>query len=105
MTVYVDDMRRRARVGRVDARWSHLLADTDEELHRLAAAIGLRRSWAQHPGTWRSHYDVTDAKRAQALRAGALAIGYRSPEAVELTRRKRQAQPPQRQLALPLDDR
>lgn len=75
MTVYVDDMRLPARVGRLEARWSHLLADTDEELHAFAASIGLRRSWAQYPGTWKSHYDVTDSKRAEAIRAGALALG------------------------------
>lgn len=46
MTVYVDDMP-------IPARWSHLMADTDEELHRFAASIGLRRSWAQYPGNLR----------------------------------------------------
>lgn len=44
MTVYVDDMRVPARVGRINARWSHLMADTDEELHEFAARLGLRRS-------------------------------------------------------------
>ena len=98
MTVYVDDMRMPARVGRIAARWSHLMADSDEELHRFATSIGLRRSWAQYPGTWKSHYDVTDSKRAQAIAAGAVQIGYGSPEWVALMRRKRAAQ----QRALPL---
>lgn len=75
MTVYVDDMRRLAQVGRIEARWSHLMADTDAELHAFAAGIGLRREWAQHPGTWRSHYDVTDRKRTQAIVAGAVQVG------------------------------
>lgn len=104
MTVYVDDMRLLARVGRIEARWSHLMADTDEELHAFAASIGLRRSWAQYPGTWKSHYDVTDSKRAQAIYAGAVPIGYGSPEAIALTRRKRQQRPPTPQLRLPLND-
>lgn len=90
MTVYVDDMRMRARVGRIEARWSHLMADTDEELHAFAARIGLRRRWAQHPGTALSHYDVTDSKRTQAIRAGAVPIGWRSPESIALIRRERQ---------------
>lgn len=102
MTVYVDDMRMPARVGRFTARWSHLMADADEELHRFAASIGLRRSWAQYPGTWKSHYDLTDSKRAQAIVAGAVQIGYGSPESVALMRRKRAACPPQLQRALPV---
>lgn len=102
MTVYVDDMRMPARVGRIEARWSHLMADTDDELHAFAAKIGLLRRWAQHPGTWKSHYDVTDSKRAEAIRAGAVTIGYGSPEAIALTRRKRQALPPTPQMKLPL---
>jgi hypothetical protein len=104
MTVYVDDMRVPARVGRIEARWSHLMADTDEELHGFAARIGLRRSWAQYPGTWKSHYDVTDGKRAEAIRAGAVAIGCGSPESIALTRRKRQQQPPTAHLNIPLNE-
>ena len=103
MTVYVDDMRLPARVGRIEGRWSHLMADTDTELHAFAARIGLRRGWAQYPGTWKSHYDVTDSKRAQAIRAGAVEIGWRSPESIALTRRKRQQQPVTPQLALPFN--
>lgn len=77
MTVYVDDMRRRARVGRLVATWSHLTADTREELHAFAAKLGLKRSWFQEPdipGLW--HYDVTETKRQQAIRLGAEQISY-----------------------------
>lgn len=91
MTVYVDDMRMPARVGRLNARWSHLMADTDEELHEFAARLGLRREWHQKPGTPISHYDVTDTKRAQALEMGAVPIGYGGRESMELIRRKRAA--------------
>ena len=90
MTVYVDDMQRRARVGRLNAVWSHLTADTDEELHAFAARLGLRRSWHQKPGTAISHYDVTEPKRQLAIRYGAVPIGYMSDEARGLIRRKRQ---------------
>lgn len=89
MTVYVDDMRMPAQVGRLQARWSHLLADTDEELHAFAARLGLRRQWHQKPGTAISHYDVTDTKRALALQLGAVPIGYMGRESMELIRRKR----------------
>lgn len=47
MTVYVDDFRIPARVGRYNARWSHLFADTRSELHAFAAQIGLRCEWFQ----------------------------------------------------------
>lgn len=90
MTVYVDDMRLPARVGRLQALWSHLMADTDEELHAFAARLGLRRSWHQKPGTAISHYDVTDSKRGLALRLGAVPIGYMSRESMELIRRRRE---------------
>lgn len=91
MSVYVDDMRRRARVGRLDAVWSHLLADTDDELHAFAARLGLRRSWFQKPGTPIAHYGVTEPKRQLALRLGAIPIGYMSRESMDLLRRGRVA--------------
>lgn len=87
MTVYVDDMRRQARVGRINARWSHLMADTTDELHAFAARLGLRRSWIQHEGKPTEHYDVTDSKRDQALALGAVPVGYMR-EGAEITRRK-----------------
>ncbi|CPW67278.1 Uncharacterised protein [Mycobacteroides abscessus subsp. bolletii] len=90
MSVYVDDMRMPARVGRLQARWSHLMADTDEELHAFAARLGLKRSWHQKPGTAISHYDVTDSGRQEALRLGAVPIGYMSRESMDLIRRKRE---------------
>jgi hypothetical protein len=80
MTVYVDRVRIPARVGRHDARWSHLTADTEDELHEFAARLGLRRGYFQpgkalggHPSVaW--HYDVTEGKRRQALSMGAQEI-------------------------------
>jgi hypothetical protein len=94
VTVYVDDMRLPARVGRLRARWSHLITDNPDldELHRFAASIGLRRSWFQDdrlsPGDQgRPHYDVTDSKRRQALAAGAVPI--LAAETLEIIRRRR----------------
>jgi len=82
MTVYVDDMRLPARVGRYQARWSHLTADTTHELHASAVAIGLcwSRFQAKPNGAW--HYDVTDRKRVEAIAAGAVAIAWRDFHAV-----------------------
>jgi hypothetical protein len=83
MTVYVDDFQTQARVGRISARWSHLCCgpfDDPAELHEFADRIGLRRSWYQGPPKhpWpRSHYDVTEAKRQEAIKAGAVPITWR----------------------------
>jgi len=83
MTVFVDDMRRSATVGRVRGLWSHLFTDQDDqtELHEFARRIGLQRAWFQgakweatHP--WRCHYDVTDGLRERALAQGAQPISY-----------------------------
>ena len=81
MTVYVDDAHIPAKVGNLDRRWSHLMADMPEELHAFAAQLGLRRSWFQdHRPFW--HYDVTAGMRAKALALGAQPVTSR--EAVDL---------------------
>lgn len=72
---------------RYGSLWSHLTADTEEELHAFAAGIGLRRRWAQHSGTDRFHYDVIPKVRAKAMAAGAIEVTDR--ELVELRRRQR----------------
>ena len=91
MSVYVDDMRMIAKVGRLEARWSHMMADTRFELHAFAARLGLRPEWFQDPmvngkmlvtdATCRAaqnwHYDVTDSVRARAIRLGAIAVSTR----------------------------
>jgi hypothetical protein len=56
-------------------RWSHLIGDTDEELHAFAALLGLKRSWFQaqrNPAL--NHYDVVPSVRARAIRMGAIAL-------------------------------
>ncbi|HEY0641295.1 MAG TPA: DUF4031 domain-containing protein [Pseudonocardiaceae bacterium] len=74
MTVYVDDARIPARVGRLTDRWSHLVTDSGDvtELHLFARRLGLRLAWFQ-PGrtAWRPHYDLTNSRRTAALHAGA----------------------------------
>jgi hypothetical protein len=73
MTVYVDDYRVPARVGRLNARWSHMMADTLDELLTFADQLGLRRAWLQDKASG-VHFDVTDTKRAEAFRLGAVSI-------------------------------
>lgn len=58
------------------------------ELHAMAIAIGLRREWFQDkPG--RPHYDLTAARRAAAISAGAHPVDAR--EFVRLLRRRHQS--------------
>ena len=69
MTVYVDDAVTLWR----GQRWAHLMADTLQELHAMAAQLGLpRRAFQDKPSG--AHYDVTVELREQALRLGAVAI-------------------------------
>lgn len=90
MTVYVDDSSIPATVpnGRVShtSRWSHLFADTEDELHEFATGkLGLRRSYFQEgKPAWFPHYDVTSGKRQQAIRAGAQPVTWR--ESVKIAR-------------------
>jgi hypothetical protein len=87
-------MQMSARVGGINGRWSHLIADSQQELHAFAARLGLKRQWFQDPMTnmasakagrtpkpgsyeaesW--HYDVTASKRALAIRLGAVPIEW-----------------------------
>lgn len=89
MSVYVDDMNRAGRVGRISSRWSHLYADTHDELEAFARRLGLRPSWIQHAGNHREHYDLAAGKRAQALQLGAQPISYLRDVPELLARRRR----------------
>jgi len=80
VTVYVDTMT--ARFGRMIM--CHMLADTEAELHAMADRIGVARRW--HQG---DHYDICLAKKALAIKAGAIEITQR--EAVMIRRQLRAA--------------
>ena len=79
MTVYLDDWRHPARLGPVDDRWSHLVADSDEELHAFVARLGMRREWFQDkPGRpHHAHYDLPERARAEAVAHGAVEVSWR----------------------------
>lgn len=83
MTVYVDDMHRydAGRFRRM--KMSHMIADTDEELHAMAARIGISRRWYQG-----DHYDISLGKRALAVTAGAVEITWRQCGAMMFVRRR-----------------
>ncbi|WP_225548168.1 DUF4031 domain-containing protein [Chromobacterium violaceum] len=84
MAVYVDDMR--ATYGRMIM--CHMLADTDDELHDMAARIGVARKWHQKPGTPHSHYDVCLKKRDEAVKLGAIQTDRRG--VAEIIKRKKE---------------
>lgn len=85
MVVYVDDMRAeykpKHRPGMVYVM-SHMIADTDQELHEMAARIGVARRWYQG-----DHYDVTQAKKVLAIKYGARLITWRQCGTMTMNRR------------------
>lgn len=83
MTVYVDDMR--APFGRM--KMCHMVADTDAELHAMAARIGVARRWHQAPPAHDSHYDIAQSKRKLALLEGAVQVTLRQLSAMVMRRR------------------
>jgi len=88
MGVYVDDLRSVVR----NRNWPynkacHLVADTVRELHAFARRLSLKRGWFQSKTM--PHYDLTENKRASALRLGALEISDR--RLVKMVRSNRKA--------------
>jgi len=85
MSVYVDDMR--APYGRL--KMCHMIADSDEELHAMAAKIGVARKWWQSPEkTSGSHYDICLSKKNLAIQYGAIEITWRQTGAMNFRRRQ-----------------
>ena len=72
MTVYVDDMHRYSMGNYGRMRMSHMIADTDDEAHAMAARIGVARKWYQG-----DHYDICRSMREKAVKAGAVEITIR----------------------------
>ena len=81
MAVYVDFARNKFR----RMVMCHMLADSVDELHAMAARIGMRRSWFQSGST--PHYDVCLARRRMAVELGAVEVGRR--QLVEVIKRLR----------------
>lgn len=71
MTVYVDDMYRYPMGRYRGMKMSHMIGTDEAELHAMAVKLGVRR-WYQG-----NHYDISLAKRAQAVALGAVEITLR----------------------------
>lgn len=76
MTVYVDNMylfgMGRLRHRGVTMKMSHLIADTETELHSMARKINVKHQWYQG-----DHYDISLEKRKLAVLHGAIEITLR----------------------------
>jgi len=62
--------------------WSHMIADSIEELHIFAQTIGIKKCWFQNKrGKNQPHYDVKESKFKDAINQGATLVS--SKEIVE----------------------
>jgi len=83
MTVYVDDMRTPYK----GMLMSHMIADTLDELHEMADKIGVSREHFQDkPGL--PHYDISQKKKALALKHGAANVPTRVLAMMAFNRRQ-----------------
>ncbi len=98
MSIYVDNWRQRARVGGIEAVWSHMLAgpwDDPEELQTFARSIGMHLSWYQARPWPKGHYDVTEARRRLAIARGAVPVTWQQMgEMLADARRRGRDNPP-----------
>lgn len=72
MPVYVDEAKHRFR----RMIMCHMTADSLDELHAMADAIGIRRKWFQRRSVY-PHYDICKHKRGLAVRLGAVEVTSR----------------------------
>lgn len=86
MTVYVDDMYKVPMGQFRRMKMSHMIADTNEELHAMAERIGVQRKWFQDVSSG-AHYDIAMSKRELAIAAGAVPITLRQCAAMCAVRR------------------
>lgn len=86
MSVYVDTARNKYH----RMVMCHLMADSLEELHAFAAQLGMKREWYQPVST--PHYDLSLARRAMALKLGAVEIDNK--KVVELIQKYRMERVP-----------
>jgi hypothetical protein len=85
---YVDTVRSYPNAGLRFTEFCHLLADTRDELHDMADALGIpRRFFQEHP--WRWHHDLPEHMRPRAIDLGAVEMDIHEVGAL-LRRRKRE---------------
>lgn len=85
MSVYVDSLREYPQKIKGSNKWCHLVADNLSELESFAGKLNLSPSWIQTDNY--PHYDLTEGKRIQAVKLGAIEITDK--ELVVLIRKER----------------
>jgi len=95
MTIYVDDAIWPYR----GTLYCHMMTDGNiSELHDFAMRLGLKRGWFQDKPSG-AHYDLSQNKRFQAIRLGAVAVSGRelllrcSPRMAAILREGKKVQP------------
>lgn len=83
MGVYVDQ----ARISYRGMKMSHMVADTEAELHAMADKLGIRREWFHLSNKGVPHYNICEANRLRAVSLGAKLVARK--ELVTLTRGQR----------------
>lgn len=89
MTVYVDDMYKYPMGRYRRMKMSHMVADTEEELHAMAKQIGVARRWYQG-----DHYDICMNRRVLAVASGAVELTMIQLGRMVINKRKRSASSP-----------
>ena len=67
MTVYID----KANIPYRRMKMCHMIADSLDELHLMADAIGVKRKWFQSHTKY-PHYDICLSSKAKAMKLGAV---------------------------------
>jgi Protein of unknown function (DUF4031) len=91
MTIFVDDALRPARVKRIKSEWSHMVSIPENrgELLRAARQLGLKPEWIRKGRQSKLHFDLTRAKRDQAIKQ-AIAKPVTKKKLVELIQYSKQ---------------
>ena len=73
MAVYIDNFQAAYR----NMIMCHMIADTLNELHDMAEAIGIHRRHFQNKNRHHPHYDICRSKRELAIKLGAIELDCR----------------------------
>lgn len=85
MTIYVDPPM--TEFGRRFDNWCHMFSDGDDtELIDFATSIGLKPEWLQAHNPRFHHFDLSPAKRAEAVRRGAVEVTRRRMVEINLAK-------------------